>query len=59
MVELEDAARARLGVEPAAEAVFETGAVVQKGERAEVRGDLVCIWARPRADGAACPRCRA
>ena len=26
-------------------------------ERAEVRGDLVCIWARVRADGAACPRC--
>jgi transposase len=28
-------------------------------ERAEVRGDLVCIWARPRAEGAACPRCEA
>jgi len=28
-------------------------------ERAEVRGDLVCIWARPRAGGAACPRCQA
>jgi transposase len=28
-------------------------------ERAEVREDLVCIWARSRADGAACPRCRA
>jgi transposase len=26
-------------------------------ERAEVRGDLVCIWARAEADGAACPRC--
>jgi transposase len=26
-------------------------------ERAEVRGDLVCIWVRARADGAACPRC--
>ena len=32
------------------------GAVVDK---AEVHGDLVRIWARSRADGAACPRCRA
>ena len=28
-------------------------------ERAEVRGDLVCIWVRARAGGAACPRCGA
>jgi transposase len=26
-------------------------------DKAEVRGDLLCIWARARAGGAACPRC--